>query len=250
MFPWKFITTSNLFLASCAVAALAMSSPASADIMYATGNQQYYNVNIAADVNVFSVTGDIGNTGDQMTFNTMLAPQSYPLPLGGEPSVEMHCQHGVAFCESYADSLVSTSSHTGFSSITLSAIGGTAWTAGDFALDLLGSVDGNVTFQAYMNGTAVNCTPANCNTFLIDATGQNPYNFFTFNNETIDQLVITAECTSTTACFNLADIKQVSLQPLGAPPAPVPEPASLAIVGAGLLGLGLFRLRHRKPTAQ
>jgi len=89
---------------------------------------QYYNVNLAADTDAATVTGDIGNPGDQMTFDTMLGP--WP----NQDPIAMHCQHGVAFCKSVADS--STSNHTGFSSITLTAIGGTSWTAGDFALDL------------------------------------------------------------------------------------------------------------------
>lgn len=237
-------TTKTLLACACAIGALIVSSPASAGIIYSSGNQQYYNVNIAADVDVFSATGDIGNTGYQMTFNTMLGPQSYPLPLGGEPQVDMHCQHGVAFCESYADSLVSTGSHTGFSSITLSAVGNTAWTAGDFALDLLGRVDGTVTFQAFLDGNPVACLGLNCNLFSIDATGQNPYNFFTFNNAAIDQLIITASCTSDTSCFNLADIKQVSLQPLGA--TPIPEPSTMALFGIGFAGLGFVGLRRRR----
>src|SRR5690348_11479214 len=113
------------FVCACAMGALIASSPAFADIIYELGNQQYYNVNIAADTNAASVIGDIGNTGFQMMFDTMLGP--YGTAFSGLP-INMHCQHGVAFCESYADSLVSTADHTGFSSITLSALGGTFWT--------------------------------------------------------------------------------------------------------------------------
>lgn len=222
------------FVCACAMGALITSSPAFADIIYKLGNQQYYNVNIAADTNAASVIGDIGNTGFQMTFDSMLGP--YGTAFSGLP-INMHCQHGVAFCESYADSLVSTAAHTGFSSITLSALGGTFWTAGDFALDLLGATDTTVTFTAYDNGVQVGLPTA----LAFDATGQNQYNFQLINNEMIDELVITS-----TADFNIADIKQVSLQPFGAPPFQVPEPPTLAFVGTGLLGLGFVAKKRRR----
>ena len=102
---------------------------ADATVIFQTGNQQYTNVNIAADANALFVVGDIGNTGLQMTFENMIGPD-------GTTQVTMHGQHGMAFVESYLDSLPSAT-HTGFSSLTLMAQAGYGFTAGDFALDEL-----------------------------------------------------------------------------------------------------------------
>ena len=231
-----FMIAKQSAIAGVAVASLFAVTPVSAgSITYSIGNQQYINANIAADdLNVLSAVGDIGNTGFQMTFNTMMGPY----PLLNTTQVAMHCQHGVAFCESQYDSTRPTADHTGFSSITLSAVGNTAWTAGDFSLDLLGQTNGTVTFTAYLDGALVAVN--GFNSFIIDATGQNPYNFITFIGD-IDQLVIT-----TTSPFNLADIKQVSLQAVA-----VPEPATLALFGVGLAALGGLRTlrRYRKRNA-
>ena len=103
----------HLAVVTFAALALVAASPAFADVIYGTKNIQYDNMNIQADTNALSVTGDIAHTPLQMTFNTMIGPDF-------STQVTMHCQHGVAFCESYADSQPNATS-TGFSSLTLSA---------------------------------------------------------------------------------------------------------------------------------
>ncbi len=202
---------------------------AGATVIFQTGNQQYTNVNIAADVNALSIVGSIGGTGLQMTFENMIGPD-------GKTQVEMHGQHGVAFVESYSDSQSSAQNHTGFSSITLMAQTGYGFTAGDFALDELnsGANPGTVTF----NGIDQFGNP-NTATFSM-GNGQNQYNFYTQNGEIVTSLVITAPTTSL-----LQDIKQVSVNA-----AAIPEPSTLASAGIGLAALGWFRRRETSGSVQ
>lgn len=192
---------------------LAAVPPAAATIMFYTGNQQYTNVNIAADTDALSVVGDIGNTGITMTFENMIGPD-------GVTQVSMHGQHGVAFIESYHDS--TTNNHTGFTSIDLVPQSGYGFTAGDFALDQL-------------NGTA---SPATVTLLGIDqfgnpfsqneslsVNGQNQYNFVATAGELVTLLRFS---TSTASPF--ADLKQVSLAV-----ASVPEPSPLSLFLTGIL---------------
>ena len=215
----------NLFRATALALPLvaAAAPPALATIVFQTGNQQYTNVNIAADTNAMAIIGDIGNTGVQMTFNTMIGPD-------GTTLVEMHGQNGVAYVESYADSL--TNNHTGFSSITLTPEAGYGFTAGDFKLDQLNSLAtplGTVTFIGEDHGV-----PEAPVTMSIDQNGQNPYNFYTLNGELVTSLTITVPTTDL-----LVDIKQVSVGV-----AEIPEPSSLAVFAGGL---GLLPLAARRP---
>jgi hypothetical protein len=214
-------------LAGGAVVAVLSIHPASADIVWVTGNNQYTNVNIAAVTNANTIVGDIGNTGYTMTFNSMIGP-------AGQSPYEMHGQHGVAFVESYADSVPSVT-HTGFSWLTLTAQAGTWWTAGDLSLDLLaGSTQpGSVTFTGLDSlGTALTLA-----SLPIDVNGQNPYNFVAINGEHITSITMQAAL--------LQDIKQVSLNVSA-----VPLPAALPLFATGLVGLVLLgRRRKRKLSA-
>jgi len=202
-------------------ASLGAMQPAGATVTFHTGNVQYTNVNIAADIDAFSIVGDIGNTGLHMTFEDMIGPT------GSE--VSMHGQHGVAFVESTADSGPGAT-HTGFSSLTLLPQAGYGFTAGDFKLDELnGLQNGTVTFSGLDQFGAF--TPQ---TFALGANGQNPYNFTTAGGELVTKIVITVPTANM-----LQDIKQLSVEV-----AAIPEPSTFALLGVGLAGIGFWRRRQ------
>ena len=209
-------------------AILAAAPPAPATIIFQAGNQQYDVVNIQDANNVDSCVGDIDNTGFTMTFEDMIAPD-------GSGTVTMHCAHGAATVESYLDGLPGSTA-TGFSSITLVAQSGTAWTAGDFSLDQINKTPaGFVTF----NGIDQFGNPTSTQ-LPIDWTGQNPYNFTTADGELVTSIVISVNTASP-----LRDIKQVSLNAV-----PMPEPGTLVLLGAGLVAVAVFPLRAgARPNA-
>jgi len=157
------------------ILALLAIQPASADFIFTNGNVQYTNVNVVAAVNVPTIIGTLGSGPLTMTFGSMIGPD-------GTTSVDMHGQNGVAFVQSYADSLPNATD-TGFSSITLLPELGYAFTAGDFKLAQLNSLltpTGFVTFHGRDQFGNLTSTPLS-----ISQDGQNPYNFYTQNGELV-----------------------------------------------------------------
>lgn len=221
----KYTTQTKLALASLALFGAMQSAHATID--FSTGNQQYTNVNIAADVDATTIVGAIGNTGISMTFENMIGPD-------GSTPVSMHGQHGVAFVESFADSQSSTT-HTGFSSITLRPQDGYGFSAGDFKLDELnGLSDGTVTLLGIDQ-----FGHATSETFALGVNGQNPYQFTTGGGELVTALIFTVATNNL-----LQDVKQVSFE-VAAIPA-VPEPETYGMMAFGLVGMALWRRRQSR----
>lgn len=207
---------------------LVATQSSNAAIIFQSGNQQYDNVNIAADIDALSIVGAISGTPDTMTFNTMIGPNC-------STQVSEHGQHGVAFVESTADSLPGAT-HTGFCSLHLTAQPGTSWFAGDFALDQLVDNPGSVfaTFSGINFSTFTTSLP-------FDTHGQSQYNFLGTAGEQITDLRIFVTSTDNL----MQDIKQVSLGVTGYP---IPEPLTLSIFGGGLVGAAALRRRNAKKA--
>lgn len=214
------------------IVAMGLVFNASATITFSTGNQQYNNVNFAADQNAGTVTGlaTIGGQDLQVYFTSGIGPD-------GSTPITLHAQHGVAFVENNADAASSTP-QIGFSSITIKPQAGYGFTAGDFKLDEINSgVSGLVTF--FGKDQFGNLT---MQSFAISPNGQNPYQFVTSNGEMVTSLVFTVPTTSL-----MADVKQVSVDMA---PMAIPEPAT--VVSAFLLvlplGVSAYRIIRKNQT--
>jgi hypothetical protein len=152
----------------------------------------------------------------------------------------MTAKNGVAFIESFPDSLPGET-NTGFSSITLSAEPGTAWTAGDFALDQLAANSGNVSIT--FGGTNFSQSTSS---MPLDVHGLSQYNFLASAGEDITSIKLSASSNNNL----LEDLKQVSLNPVSLNVSAVPEPSSwaLMLIGFGTIGFAMRGSRRKNRS--
>jgi hypothetical protein len=206
---------------------IAFAGPVNAAIVLQAGNQQYDNVNIAGAMDANAITGTIGNTGDTVSFNSMIGPDF-------STQIEEHAANGVAFVESFADSQPGARD-TGFSSITLTAQPGTAWIAGDLSLNQLNNNSpGNVTFTFTGNGSPFTTSIA------LSPSGLSQYNFMAMGGQDITGIKISVNNQANL----LQDIRQVSLSAVSA----IPEPSLWTMMLFGLFGMGAALRAARKAA--
>lgn len=189
---------------------------ANADVQFQTGNIQYSNVNIAADIHAITVAGEVDHTGVNVYF------EGFGTGPGFSP-VELHGQHGVAFIEVMhpdVDQLFK---------LTVTAQAGWAFANMDWKLDAMPPNDGNLTFFALDAGGNVLALSSGTNSFAFDHNGQNPFHVHTSGGSTISTL----EIYSTVA---IADLKQISVDLV-----PIPTPGT-----PGLLAFGAFMASRRR----
>ncbi len=193
---------------------------ARADIVVIQGvdNTGTDNVLLTPATNVSTVTGTV-NSG---LFTVNFVSSSGSQLLSANPSGQ-----------------ATTSGGTGndpFTNITFSIAGGGTFTAAVFNINA--ATDGQVQFIVQ----GINITGGTfIDTVDVDANGENFFTIHAINGQLITSITLQGQAGAT-----FEDLRQVRLGGLANPGNPIPEPASLFLLGSGLVGLATGLRRRMK----